>query len=111
MERNGVGALGDLDQYGIVYALMRVVLGELYAKASGLHPHSGVALRIESCRAAQDLGRDLVFLERDPGVIEGVLGQIAKQLAQRFRTAEAMTIGKLIYLLEALFSTERDTVR
>ena len=86
---------------------MRVVLGELYAKASGLHPHSGVALRIESCRAAQDLGRDLVFLERDPRVIEGVLSQIAKQLAQRFRAVQAMAFGKPLYLLEALLSSNR----
>jgi hypothetical protein len=107
MERDGVGALGDLDQYGIVCALMRVVLRELYAKASGLHPDRRVALRIESRWATQDLGRDLIFLKRDPRVIEGVLGQVAKQLAQRFRAVQAMAFGKSLYLLEALLPSNR----
>jgi hypothetical protein len=35
-------------------------------------------------------------------MIERVFGEIAEQLTQRFRAAQAMTINKLIYLLEAL---------
>src|ERR1043166_6452556 len=68
--------------------------------------HPGIALK-EYQIAAQDLGRDLVFLERDPRVIEGVLSQIAKQLAQRFRAVQAMAFGKPLYLLEALLSSNR----
>ena len=86
---------------------MRVVLGKLDAKASGLHPHGGVALRIESRWAAQHLRGDLVFLERYPRMIERVLCQIAKQLAQRFRTVQAMAFGKPLYLLEALLPSKR----
>src|SRR5579859_983095 len=107
MERDGVRPFWDLDQDGIVCALVGVVFGELYAKASGLDANRRIALRIESGRAAQDLCRDLVFLQRDPRVIEGMFSKVAKQLAQRFRAVQAMAFCKSLYLLEALLPTDR----
>ena len=38
-------------------------------------------------------------------------GEITKQFAQGLRTVQAMTIGKPLYLLEALLPTERESVR
>ncbi len=67
-------------------------------------------MRIESGGAAQNLGGNLVFLERDAGVIEGMLGEVAEQLAEGFRAVEAMAFCKSLYLLEALFPTDRESV-
>ena len=89
---------------------MRVVFREFDAKASGLNADRGIALRIESSRAAQNLSRDLVFLQRDTGMIEGVFCQIPKEFAEGFRAVKAMAFGKSLYLLEALLPTERETV-
>jgi hypothetical protein len=44
-------------------------------------------------------------------MIEGVFGEISKQFAERFRAAQAMTIGKLLYLLEALFPSRGEGTR
>jgi hypothetical protein len=68
-------------------------------------------LRIKSRGAAQNFGGNLILLERDAGMIQGVFCQIAEQFAQGFRTVEAMTIGKPIYLLEALLPTQRERMR
>ena len=39
-----------------------------------------------------------------------VIGEIAKQLTERFRATQAMTINKLIYFLEALLPPRRESV-
>jgi hypothetical protein len=75
-----------------------------------LHAYRGVTLRIEPDRPAQNLGGNLVLLKGDTGVIQGVFGEVAQQFAQRFGTVQAMTFNKFIYLLEALFPTERKSV-
>ena len=111
MERERVRALGDLDDDGIVRALVRIVLGQLDSQSSGLHADRGVALRIESRGTTQNFGRNLVLLEGDAGMIERVFGEVAQQLAQRFRGVQAMTFNKFIYLLEALLPTDRESVR
>ena len=85
MKRERIRSLGDLDQDGIVGTFVRVVLGQFDAQASGLYADRGITLGIESDRPAQDLGGDLVLLQRDSRVIERVLGEIAEQLAQRIR--------------------------
>ena len=86
---------------------MGVILGQFHAQAPRLHSDSGVALRIESTGTAQYLGGDLVLLKGDAGMIEGMFGEIAKQFTSDSEPAEAMTINKLIYLLEALLPPER----
>ena len=90
---------------------MRIVFRKLDAKSPGLHPHGGVTLRIEARRAAKNLSGNLIFLERDAGVIKRVFSQIAEEFAQGFRAVEAMTINKFIYLLEGLIPAYREGVR
>jgi hypothetical protein len=68
-------------------------------------------LGIESGGAAQNFGGNLVLLERDAGVIKRVFGEVAQQFAERFRSVEAMTFNKFIYLLEALLSADGERVR
>jgi hypothetical protein len=90
---------------------MGVILRQLDSQASRLHADRGIALGIEAYSPSQDLGRDLVLLEGYTGMIKGVLGKIAEQLAQGFRPPEAMTINKPLYLLEALLPASREGVR
>ena len=111
MERERVRALGKLDDDGIVRTFLRIVLGQLHPQAPGLNADCGITLGIESRGAAEDFGRDLVFLERDARMIQGMFGEVAEQLAQGFGGVQAMTINKFIYLLEALLPTDRERVR
>ncbi len=111
MERERVRPLGNLDHNRIFGALLRIVLGELYSQAPRLHADRGITLRIESGRSAQNFGGNLVFLQGDAGMIQGVFGEVAQQFAQRFGAVQAMTFNKLIYLLEALLSSDRESVR
>lgn len=85
---------------------MRVVLGEFYAKTSSLYANRRITLWIKPCRAPQNLGGNLVLLQGDAWVIERMLREVAKQLAQRLGGMKAMTFCKSIYLLEALLPTE-----
>ena len=111
MERQCIRSLWYLYDDQIVGALVRVILGEFDAQSSSLHADRGVALGIESGGSAQHLGGNLVFLERDSGVIERVFREVPQQFAQRFRGVQAMTFNKFIYLLEALRPTDRESVR
>ena len=111
MECERVRALGNLDDDEVVGALVRVVLGEFDSQATGLHADRGVALGIESGGAAQNLGGNLVLLERNAGVIEGVFSEVPEQFAEGFRTVKAMAFNKFIYLLEALLPADSESVR
>jgi len=51
---------------------MGVVLTQLHTKPTRLNPDSGITLRVEARWTTQNFGRNLVFLERDSGVIERV---------------------------------------
>ena len=43
-------------------------------------------------------------------MIERMFRQVAEQFAQRLGAVEAMTFCKFLYLLEALFPTDRESV-
>jgi hypothetical protein len=111
MEGERVRAPREFDDDRVAGPFMRVVLGQFHTQASRLDTDGGVALRIEASWAAQDLSGDLVLLEGDPGVIERVLSQVAKEFAQGFGTSEDMIICKLLYLLEAMLPTKRESMR
>src|SRR6266851_52804 len=102
VEREEVGSLGEVDPDGVIGALRGIVFRQLRAKAPSLHANHGIQLRIEIGLAAEDLGRDLVLLERSTGMIEGMLGKIAKQLAERFGAVQRMAAGKPFYLSKFL---------
>jgi hypothetical protein len=89
---------------------MRVILGQLNPQAPSLDPDCGVALGVESGRSSQNLGSNLVLLQSDAWMIQGVFGEVAQQFAQRFRTVKAMAFNKFIYLLEALLPSEGESV-
>ena len=88
----------------ILGPLGAVVLRQLQAKASGLHPNGRIMLRIEIQRATENLGRDLVFLQRRSRVVQCVFGQISKQFAERFRAMKHRTGYQSLDLPQALLS-------
>ena len=104
-------ALATFSLLPIVQAFVGVILRQLDTKPPSLDPDRRVALRIEPGRTAEYLGRNLILLQCEPRVVEGVLRKITQQFAQRFRAAQTMTINKLIYLLEALFPARSESAR
>jgi hypothetical protein len=78
VECQAVRALRNLNQNRIVSAVLGIVFGQLHAEASGLYANGGITLWIESGRPPQYLGGDLVFLQSNAGVIEGVFGEVAQ---------------------------------
>jgi len=51
-------------------------------------------VRIEIRWAAEDLGRNLIFLERAAGVLKGVICEVAKKLAEGLGPVEGTAIQK-----------------
>ena len=84
MEREDVGASGELDDDGVFSAIGVVVFGELYAETASLDPDHGVQLRIEVGGSTEDLGRNLILLDGRAGMIEGVLSKITQEFAELF---------------------------
>src|SRR5258708_34249479 len=101
MERKRIGTLGHFHQDGVFRPFMGVILRQLYSEPPGLDPDRGVALRIEPGRPTEHLGRNLILLECDTWVFEGVLREIPQQFAQRFEAAQTDTMNNHAYLLEA----------
>jgi hypothetical protein len=67
-------------------------------------------LGIEAGGPSQDFCGNLVLLEGDAGVVQGMFGEVAKQLTQRFGAVQAMAFNNFIYLLEAFLATECESV-
>lgn len=104
-----VAAFGELDEDGVVCALGGVILGELDAKTAGLNANGGIGVGIEVGAAAVNFGGNLILLEGSVGVKERLLGEVLKEAAERFRAAENMAFGNVIYLLEEFFRAKRES--
>jgi len=76
MECERVRALGNLNDHGIVGALIGIIFGKFDSQPTSLYPNGGVTLRIEAGWPTQNLGRDLVLLQADAGMIQGVFSKI-----------------------------------
>jgi hypothetical protein len=82
LEHESVRALWDFDKDRVVGAFVSVILCQLHSKTPSLNANGGIALGIKSGWAAQYLGRNLILLERDAMMIQGMLRQIPEELAQ-----------------------------
>ena len=111
MKRQRIRSLRQFDDNGIVDTFLPVELSQFDSQAPRLHPNGRVALRIEPGWPTQNFSRYLILLQRNAGMIQRVFCQVSQQFAQRFRAMQDMTIGKPLYLLEALFPRERERVR
>src|ERR1700691_2037149 len=98
MEGNRIRSLGQFDPNGIFGAFSRVVLRELGPQAPGLNAHHGIYGRVEVRGAAEFLGRNLMLLEGCSGMLDGVVRQVAKQLAERLRPMEHAAVRDLLHL-------------
>jgi len=104
VEREHVRTLRKFDDNGIPGAVSSIVLGELYAKTPGLDADHRIQLGVEIRRAPKDLGRYLVFLDRRSGMIQGMLGEIAEQFAQRLGAMQDMAVHQPVDLSEIFLS-------
>lgn len=81
-----------------------VVRGKFGAKAACLDAHQRVQLGIEVGRTAEDLGGNLVFLHWRAGMIQSLLGEKMKQLAERLRAVKSLAVHEFFDLSEELRS-------
>src|SRR5215472_208041 len=89
---------GEIDQDLIVGALGGVILCQLPAKTTCLYANCGIQMRVKVAGAAKNFRRNLIFLGRGPGMVQRMIGQVAQQLAQGFRTVQGMTAKELFDL-------------
>ncbi len=81
-----------------------VVFGELYAKTPCLDADHRIQLGVEIRRTPENLGRDLIFLDRRSRVIQDMFGKVAQQFAQRLRAMQDMAVHQPVDLSETLLS-------
>jgi hypothetical protein len=55
-------------------------------------------MRIEIAGTPEDFGGDLIFLQRRPGMLDGMVGEVPEELAQRLRTVKSAAIYQLLNL-------------
>ena len=104
MESQSVRALGQLHQDRVFAALRSVIFGKFGAQASGLDPNEGVQMRIEIARTPENFGGDLIFLQRQSGMLDGMVGEVPQEFAQRLRTVKSMAIYQLLNLEKSRFN-------
>src|SRR5947199_374624 len=104
MKRENVSPLRQLHNNGIIRAFRAVVLRQLHAQPARLHADRRIRLRIEIRWPAENFSRNLIFFQRYARMMEGMLGQVPKQLAERFRSVQDMTADQAFDLNEKLFS-------
>jgi hypothetical protein len=100
VKREGIVALGDFHNDRVFEALRRVVFGQLGAETTSLDPNHGIDMGIEVLLAAENFRRNLVLLGGSAGMLQGMIGQIAEQLAERLRPVEGVTGKQFFDLFE-----------
>src|SRR5580704_12029737 len=104
MEGEDIVAFGHFDQDRVVRPLRGVVLREFGAQAPGLHADHGVEVRVKVLLAPKDFGRNLVLLWRGTRMLQGMIGEVAQELAKRLRAMERMAGKKFLDLDEIMGS-------
>src|SRR6266481_8038605 len=82
MECQDIVALGHFDQNRILRSLRTIILSEFAAQAPRLYPNHRVQMRVEVLLAPEDFGRNLILFWGSSGMIQGMVCQIAQQLAK-----------------------------
>jgi len=102
MEGEGIGAFGHFHQGLIICPLRSIVLTQLCTETARLDANHGVHVGVEVLLAAEDLSRDLVLLWGTSGVLNRIIGEIAKQLTEGLRAVQSMAAEKFLDLGEML---------
>jgi hypothetical protein len=58
-----------------------------------LYTNQGIHLWVKIGWPPEDLGCDLIFLQRDPRFSDRMVGQVAKELAERLGAVQSMAIN------------------
>src|SRR5215475_455840 len=102
VKRENVRPLREVHQDRVLRAFRLVVRRQLGAKPTRLHAHQRIELGIEIRWPPEHFGGNLVLLHSGAGMIQRLLGEILKKLAQRFRAMERLAIDQLLYLTQKL---------
>lgn len=97
-ENERITAFGNLQEDLILGTHGFVVFRQLAAQTSNLNPDTGIRLRVEVRRAAQDLGGNLILLQVADGFQQRVLGQIAQKFGKSLGTVKKWAIGNTLDL-------------
>ena len=104
MKREDIRALREFYDDAVVGAICAVILGEFSAQPTCLYAHHGIKLRIKIVRPAENLCRNLIFLDWSSRVIQRVLRQVAEEFAQGLRAMQNLAADQFLDLREALFA-------
>ena len=77
-ECQDVGTFREFNEDGILSPIGVVVFSQLRTKPPRLNADHGIYLRVEVCRASEDLSRNLVFLDGRSRMVQGMLSEISK---------------------------------
>ena len=102
MKGQRIGSLWEVEHDMVFPTFRFVVRGKFGAKAACLDAHQRVQLGIEIGRTAEDLGGDLVFFNWCAGMIQSLLGEKMKQLAERLGAVKSLAVHELFDLPEEL---------
>jgi hypothetical protein len=100
MEAKGINAVRHFYDDRINRTFVRVVVQQFEPQPSRLHSNRGIGLRIEVVRTPENFRGDLILLDWNSRVGKGVVGQIAKQFAERLGFAERLTMDNFLYLAQ-----------
>ena len=107
MERQRVRTLRQFDHNRIIDPIRSVILREFGPQASGLNAHQRIQMGIEISRASEDLSCDLIFLDGNAGVFDGLFGQITEKFAERFGAVKRMAVYQPLDFGEELRSVSQ----
>ena len=90
MENQNIGAFRELHPDGVIDSSRGVMFRELGTQSPGLDADHRVQLRVEIRLTPKYFSSNLVFLQGRSGMVEGVVGKIAKQFAQGFGAVQGL---------------------
>lgn len=74
MKRQGIGSPRNLHDHFIGLSFPGIILSELRPQPAGLDTDCGIESGVKVRRPAKDINRELVFLDRNTRVSDGLLG-------------------------------------
>src|SRR5215475_1878457 len=90
VDNHGVASLWDFDNRGVARPFRGIILSEFRTKPSCLHAYHRVQLGIEFRLPAKNLRCNLIFLNGNAGMLDGLFGQVAEKFAKRFGAVKGM---------------------
>ena len=93
-----VGALGKVDDHGIVEPFLLIVFRQFQAQPARLQPHHRILSRVEGIRPFKDRDAQRVFLQFTAATVERLAGDVPEQPHAPFGFAETCRCGDSLQL-------------